>query len=572
MRLPFILIALSGTQLLSAAAPDFAKQVKPILESSCVHCHCSDNDKGDLNMETKELMIKGGEDGPSLVPGDSAKSSIYTFTVLAEDEDDVMPPKKEGLLEPEQAEIIKQWIDAGAAWPEGVKLAATPRISFVKHIQPILEENCLSCHNAEKSKGDWDASTKESAPNIVAFDSAKSAVFTSTALDKDDDDLMPPVKSGGPLAPDMIAMLKGWIDQGAPWPKGIELKAKEKKAAATLTPDTMDLVKKIHAFIVATADKEKADIKKPYSNKIPKTGAEYHMQPIPEGQFMLGSPATEKDRSDDEGPQVKVQVPAFWMGKYEVSWDEYQPFMITSIDRNKDGSPKNWKPEDKIDDLVSQPTTPYTEMSFGMGTNGYPAISMTHHAANKYCQWLSAQTGHYYRLPTEAEWEYAARAGTSSAYYWGDDATQLGDNAFFYENAPNYQYSKLGQKKPNAWGLYDMAGNVVEWCLDQYYEDGYTQLAALAKDGIVSARSFIPSKTPYPHVVRGGSYDDDPEMLRSAFRRGSEAEWKKTDPQLPKSIWYHTDAKWLGFRIVRPAEIPSPEEMAKAWNNGVPKE
>ena len=82
----------------------------------------------------------------------------------------------------------------------------------------------------------------------------------------------------------------------------------------------------------------------------------------------------------------------------------------------------------------------------------------------------------------------------------------------------------------------------------------------------------MPSKTPYPHVVRGGSYDDDPDMCRSAFRRGSEAEWKTQDPQLPKSIWYHTDAKWLGFRIIRPLEIPTPEEMFAACNNGVPKD
>jgi formylglycine-generating enzyme required for sulfatase activity len=582
MRLPILFALALSSSTLTAQTPakaDFLKNVKPILEAACLHCHNTEQSKGDFNMETKELMVKGGEDGTGLVPGDAAKSPIYTLSALPADDDDVMPPAKEGLLEPEQLEVIKSWINAGAPWPEGVKLAATTRISFVKHVQPILEENCLSCHNAEKSKGDWDTSTKEkafttgeSAPNIVPFDSAKSALFTLTALSKDDDDLMPPVKSGGPLDPSLVAMLKGWIDQGAPWPKGIELKAKEKKAATTNTPDTLDLVKKIHAHILATAEKEEADTKAAYTNKIPKTGAAYHMVPIPAGEFTMGSPSGEKDRSDDEGPQLKVRVKPFWMGKYEVTWDEYQPFMITAIDRNKDGSPKNWKPEDKIDDLVSQPTTPYTEMSFGMGTNGFPAISMTHHAANKYCQWLSAQTGHFYRLPTEAEWEYAARAGTTTAYFWGDDAAALPEHAYFYENAPNYQYAKIGEKKPNPWGLYDISGNVVEWCLDQYYEDGYKQLAALAKDGVLDASTFIPSKTPYPHVVRGGSYDDDPEMLRNAFRRGSEPEWKKTDPQLPKSIWYHTDAKWLGFRIVRPAEIPSAEEMQKAWNNNVPKE
>jgi formylglycine-generating enzyme required for sulfatase activity len=347
----------------------------------------------------------------------------------------------------------------------------------------------------------------------------------------------------------------------------LKLVAKEKKAAATNTPDTLELTKKIHAFITATAkEKAEADMKK-YENKIPKTGALYTMVPIKGGEFLLGSPASEANRGDDEGPQVKAKIKPFWMGEKEVTWDEYQPFMITAIDRNKDGSPKTFKPDDKIDTLVSQPTTPYTEMSFGMGTDGFPAISMTQHAANKYCQWLSAQTGHFYRLPTEAEWEYAARAGSTTAYFWGDDPAQVGEYAWFFENAENYQYAKVGKKKPNPWGLYDIYGNVVEWCLDQYDAQAYSKIT-----GILDGTKWTPSKTPYPHSVRGGSFDDDPDMLRSAFRRGSEPEWKAQDPQLPKSIWYHTDAKWLGFRIIRPLEIPSVDEMHAAWNNGVAKE
>jgi formylglycine-generating enzyme required for sulfatase activity len=206
-------------------------------------------------------------------------------------------------------------------------------------------------------------------------------------------------------------------------------------------------------------------------------------------------------------------------------------------------------------------------MDFGMGRNGFPAICMTQHAANKYCQWLSAQTGHFYRLPTEAEWEYAARAGTTTAYFFGDDPAQLGEYAWFFENAANFQYSPVGKKKPNPWGLYDIYGNVCEWTLDQYLPDGYQQLAALG-----SGSKWVPSKTPYPHVARGGHYDDDPEMLRSAARRASEPGWKQQDPQLPKSIWYLTDATWLGFRIVRPLEIPTAEEMFAAWNNGVARE
>jgi formylglycine-generating enzyme required for sulfatase activity len=582
MRFPKILTAIvcaSSPVWAEGTKTDFNQHIKPILEAACVHCHCEKNDKGDLRMDTKEALIKGGENGTALVPNDPAKSPMYTLAMLAEDDDDVMPPSKEGLLTKEQLSLLKDWITQGAPWPAGVVLSQTPRVNFVKHIQPILEQNCVSCHNPDKAKGDWDLSTKdkafttgENAPNITAFVLSNSAVHGRAILPEDDDELMPPKKSGGPLSKADIEMLKLWIDQGAVWPDGVTLQAKEKAAAAVNTPDTLDLVKKIHAFIVATSqEKQEAEMQK-YENKIPKTGAAYHMVPIRAGSYTMGSPASEAKRGDDEGPQVQVQVKPFWMGAYEVGWDEYQPFMITAVDRNKDGSPKSWKPEANISDLVSQPTTPYTEMSFGMGTSGFPAISMTHHAANKYCQWLSAQTGHYYRLPTEAEWEYAARAGSKTAYFWGDDVSQLGEYAWYFDNAPNYQYAKLGQKKPNPWGLFDIYGNVVEWCLDQYDAEGYAGWNGQTKGSALDARQFWPSKTPYPHVVRGGSYDDDPDMCRSSFRRGSEPEWKATDPQLPKSIWYHTDAKWLGFRIVRPLEIPSAEEMFKAWNNGVPKE
>jgi formylglycine-generating enzyme required for sulfatase activity len=577
MRSPILLAALLSTAVSASAADavkaDFNTHIKPILEAACVHCHCEKESKGDLRVDSREALLKGGENGAALVPGDADKSPLYKSIALAADDDDVMPPKKEGVLEKEQIALIKDWIKQGAQWPAGVVLKQQPRIMFVKHVQPILEMNCVSCHNPKKAKGDWDLSTKEKAfstgenkPNVIAFDSAKCPLYQRTTLPADDDDVMPPKKSGQ-LNKEEITMLKQWVEQGAPWPDGITLTAKEKKSLVNATPDTIDLVKKIREFIIATS-KEKAEGEmQKYDSKIPKTGVPYHMVPIKGGEFTMGSPAAEAKRGDDEGPQLKAKIKPFWMGAYEVTWDEYQPYMITAVDRYKDGTPKAFKPTDKIIDLVSQPTTPYTEMSFGMGTDGYPAISMTHHAANKYCEWLSAQTGHFYRLPTEAEWEYAARAGTTTAYFWGDDASKLGEYAWFFDNAENYQYSKVGKKKPNPWGLYDIYGNVVEWCMDQYQADAYSKAADLLSGG-----KYVPSKTPYPHVVRGGSYDDDPDMLRSSFRRGSEAEWKGQDPQLPKSIWYHTDAKWLGFRIIRPLEIPTADEMFAAWNNGVAKE
>lgn len=320
------------------------------------------------------------------------------------------------------------------------------------------------------------------------------------------------------------------------------------------TPDNLELIKKIHTEIVKKAAEEKDAKPASYSAKVPKTGAAYHMVAIPAGEFLMGSPKEEANRQENEGPQTKVKVGAFWMGKFEVTWDEYEPFMITQVDRAKSGARKDFNPEvHTIVDAVSQPTAPYCEMSFGMGQRGYPAISMTQHAANKYCQWLSAQTGHFYRLPTEAEWEYACRAGTTTAYSFGDDPEKLSEYGWFYDNA-NEKYQKVGTKKPNPWGLYDMHGNVSEWCLDQYDAKFYEKF----KGDKVSAfpeTYNIPTKL-YPRVARGGSWDDDPEGLRSAARYASTPDWKIQDPQIPQSIWYHTDALHVGFRIVRPLNPP----------------
>jgi formylglycine-generating enzyme required for sulfatase activity len=211
-------------------------------------------------------------------------------------------------------------------------------------------------------------------------------------------------------------------------------------------------------------------------------------------------------------------------------------------------------------DALSRPTAPFLEMSFGRGNSGYPAISMTQHAANKFAQWLSAKTGEYYRLPTEAEWEYACRAGSTTPIPPG----QVDEYAWYAKNsamAPftGGTYHKVGTKKPNAWGLYDMLGNVMEWTLDQYAP--YTAGPA--------ENPRVRSTAPYPHAVRGGSWNDDEARVTCTARVPSDPSWKKLDPQLPKSIWYMTNAQWLGFRLVRPATLPSAEEMYRAWNNGV---
>ena len=299
-----------------------------------------------------------------------------------------------------------------------------------------------------------------------------------------------------------------------------------------------------------------------YISKIPKTGVPYDMVAIRGGEFLMGSPPDEAKRDKDEGPQVRVKVSPFWMGRFETTWNQYEPFMITGFARNKDGSlayPQHFKNATPAD-LVSSPTTPYTEMSFGMGTTGFPAICMTHHAANKFCEWLSFQTGHFYRLPTEAEWEYACRAGTTGPY--SCPTAELEQFAVLDPKQIRVGYEKVGTKKPNPWGLYDMHGNVMEWCLDQYRGDAYKLWKG---DPVVDPMTR--PETRNPRVARGGSWYDPAEELRSARRIYSDPNWQAQDPQIPKSLWYLSDAYWLGIRIVRPLAVPTLDEMLFAWNN-----
>ena len=336
---------------------------------------------------------------------------------------------------------------------------------------------------------------------------------------------------------------------------------------ASLADNDNITIPDIHARVVANLKVKEASEMKPYTNTIPGTQVTYAMVPIPGGEFVMGSPDTEKARKPDEGPQHKVKIAPFWMGQCEITWNEYELFMYPDEERRTRATVPTDAAGDKLADVVTHPSKPYVEMSFGMGKDGYPAIAMTQHAANKYCQWLSAKTGQFYRLPTEAEWEYACRAGTTTAYFFGDDPSKLGEYGWFEQNS-DFKYQKVGKKKPNPWGLYDMCGNVVEWCLDQYDPEYYKQGGASSN----LSEPWNKATKPYPHSVRGGSWDDEATMCRSAARRGSDRSWKMQDPQLPKSIWYFSDAQWVGFRLVRPLRVPPPEVMQKYWTSGVERD
>ena len=319
----------------------------------------------------------------------------------------------------------------------------------------------------------------------------------------------------------------------------------------------------------------------PYQEKIPGTDITFEMIPIPAGTFLMGSPATEDGRAEDEGPQVRVEVPAFWMGKCEVTWAEYHEYMATyeafkSFGDLQDDPAQletlevtskflDQQPQDV--DAITSPT-PLYEPSFTYYPGeepDQPAVTMTQYAAKQYTKWLSGIIGRQYRLPTEAEWEYAARAGTTTAYSFGDSASGL-DQYAWHEGNSEEETHVVGTKQPNAWGLFDMHGNAAEWVLDGYLPDHYASLG----DGVHNAKEAVawPAKV-YPRVIRGGSWLDQPQQCRSAARfKSDDPEWKISDPNLPNSPWWYTEdpTTGIGFRIVRPLEAMDQQQRKQVWD------
>lgn len=302
----------------------------------------------------------------------------------------------------------------------------------------------------------------------------------------------------------------------------------------------------------------------PYVEAVPETNVRFEMVPIPGGTFLMGSDESDPLRQPDEGPQRKVQLSSIWMGKFEVSWREYDAFYAQTVTYGKNAEDES----DQRPDAFTGPTPPYGSPDQGWGKGTRPAITMSHHAAQRYCEWLSAVTGRKYRLPTEAEWEYACRADTMSPYFfdglsesWIDrwlgtflgrvsiNEDLLGEYAWYRANS-GMRTHPVGEKKPNPWGLHNMIGSVREFCLDWYDPDAYERYPS--DEVVVNPRG---PEAGQERVIRGGSFKTGPETLRSSARdHTTKDDCLKTDPQTPKSIWWYSDCTDIGFRVVREFE------------------
>ena len=309
-------------------------------------------------------------------------------------------------------------------------------------------------------------------------------------------------------------------------------------------------------------ESEKVTVFKNYTERIPKSSVSFNMVAIRGGKFKMGSSADEPFRKNDEGPVNEVEISPFFMAEIEVSWDEYLAFYVQTAAEGRSTDTEGLRSKvAAATDAISGATPPYGQPDQGWGLGKRPAISFSYHAAETYCKWLTRVTGKTYRLPTEAEWEYACRAGSTGPYFFtGDprkfeksglrarlsknDTAVINTYVIFKGNSPSKTQTP-DRVKPNAFGLRNMAGNVAEFCSDWYKPDAYSH----NNNGIIKDPRGPEDGT--EHVVRGGSFLSSAGAVRSAARDFTSTEaWLKTDPQMPKSIWWYSDCFNVGFRVV----------------------
>jgi formylglycine-generating enzyme required for sulfatase activity len=284
----------------------------------------------------------------------------------------------------------------------------------------------------------------------------------------------------------------------------------------------------------------------------------FNMVLIPGGTFEMGSPRNEPGRKDDEGPRHKVRVAPFYLCTTETTLELFLAYYQETMSTKKEffsaeqGKKEVEQSKDGVD-AITGPTPVYGDLTMGYGKK-HPAMGMTWHNAMFFCKWLSKKTGREYRLPTEAEWEYACRAGTTNAFGSGKDPKQIADFAWYEDNSDG-ETNEVAKKKPNIWGLYDMFGNVREWVFDFYSSKAYRDNAN--KSPAINPRGPTSGKV---HVARGGDYSSSIEELRCAARAFEEEWWRSGDPQIPKSKWWLPEMDFIGFRIagsIEPQETQS---------------
>ncbi len=325
--------------------------------------------------------------------------------------------------------------------------------------------------------------------------------------------------------------------------------------------------KRLEGAVFNTDEGEKYDsaaVVKSFENfteTVPGTTAAIRMIAVPGGEFTMGSSTKEAFHKADEGPQKKVKVSPFFMGEVEVTWNQFWAFYNETMSEGRTPPEKIYANNNRPDvDAVSGPTPPFGFPDQGWGMGERPAITMTHYSASTFCQWLSLKTGRHYRLPTEAEWEYAARGGTETPYFFEGNPKKYSEDGFWskFKGADTttiasyvvYSGNSTGKTqdgrfvKANPFGLKNMLGNVMEYCSDWYADDAYSKIA----DGATDPKG---PESGEEHVVRGGSYADDASLVRCSSRGHTEHDkWLRTDPQNPKSIWWYSDIKGVGFRVV----------------------
>lgn len=305
----------------------------------------------------------------------------------------------------------------------------------------------------------------------------------------------------------------------------------------------------------------------PYQFRVPGTERTIEMVPVPGGSFLFGSPDGEANRKGDEGPQVRVKVDPMWVAKTEVTWGVYKQYMqlYDSFKQFEFKRQREINERNQVD-VVTAPTILYSvNLTFAAGDDDQqPAVTMTQYAAQQFTKWLSLLTGQQYRLPTEAEWEYAARAGTQTAFSWGDGIDKIDDYAWYFDNSED-GYGQVGTKLANGFGLHDMHGNVAEWTVNAYTAEGYAGVAAKPSINATELVSWPTASSPC--VVRGGSWEMAPQHLRSASRLASSDQWKDNDPCFPQSPWWLTSdpARGVGFRLFRSYRPLDRSTITKFW-------